>query len=287
MICPYCLGKELVFFCKGYDRLFHLSDASYSYVRCSDCKSVLRQTMPLLEEIRGYYPRAYAPYEEVPTVKQDWSFLGALPESGAVLDIGCASGASLASFLLDFPNWRVSGVDFSSEAIERAKRHLPSGSDLRSSGIEGYLAACPSASFDLVFFQHVIEHVEYPEKMLEQIQRILKPGGKLLVSIPNAGSLLMRTFRSYAYHLDAPRHLLIPSYTGMRRLAERKSLRFVCFRGQMYPSCLLKSCSYLFRDPNFFKRFRWPAAFVSKILQPFHRLLPNCFSKLDLVFTKA
>lgn len=44
----------------------------------------------------------------------------------------------------------------------------------------------PSNHFDLVFFMEVIEHVDSPVDFLKEIMRVLKPGGNLIISTPNA-----------------------------------------------------------------------------------------------------
>jgi SAM-dependent methyltransferase len=65
----------------------------------------------------------------------------------------------------------------------------------------------PSNGFDLVILWHVLEHVQSPRDMVREVARILKPGGTLLVAVPNFGSWEAQWSRDRWFHLDVPRHL--------------------------------------------------------------------------------
>jgi hypothetical protein len=58
-----------------------------------------------------------------------------------------------------------------------------------------------------VVLWHVLEHVANPKNMLQEIARILKPGGRLVVAVPNFSSWQARWARAAWFHLDLPRHL--------------------------------------------------------------------------------
>lgn len=66
----------------------------------------------------------------------------------------------------------------------------------------------PDESFDAVTLWHVLEHVTTPGTMLEAIRKVLRPGGVLLVSVPNFGSPEARATGAGWFHLDVPRHLV-------------------------------------------------------------------------------
>jgi SAM-dependent methyltransferase len=65
----------------------------------------------------------------------------------------------------------------------------------------------PAGEYDAVTLWHVLEHVLDPEETLRQAHRLLKPEGKLFISIPNAESWQARLFGTDWFHLDPPRHL--------------------------------------------------------------------------------
>jgi SAM-dependent methyltransferase len=68
--------------------------------------------------------------------------------------------------------------------------------------------AATGASYDAVILWHVAEHLQTPEVTVRAIARLLRPGGVLLVAVPNFGSPEARIGRAGWFHLDVPRHLV-------------------------------------------------------------------------------
>jgi 2-polyprenyl-3-methyl-5-hydroxy-6-metoxy-1,4-benzoquinol methylase len=95
------------------------------------------------------------------------------------------------------------GSELNEEAATYARERL--GLPVTTQMVED--AAFPDGEFDLVILWHVLEHVRSPRAMLTEVARILKPGGTLLVAVPNFGSLEARLGGRDWFHLDVPRHL--------------------------------------------------------------------------------
>ncbi|MGW3938869.1 methyltransferase domain-containing protein [Streptomyces phaeochromogenes] len=104
--------------------------------------------------------------------------------SGArtVLDIGCGDGSAAATAAPLLAGHRIVGVDWSQDALRRAHAHLPYAvrGELTDSGLP-----FRSASADAVLFSEVVEHLVDPDAALDEIHRILRPGGHLMLSTPN------------------------------------------------------------------------------------------------------
>lgn len=105
-----------------------------------------------------------------------------------VLDVGCASGYLAAA--LARQDCRVSGIEYDADAAEEARPHLEklvvgdvTAMDLTEEFGEGV--------FDAVVFGDVLEHLADPEPVLRSSLRLLRPGGSVVVSVPNVthGSL--------------------------------------------------------------------------------------------------
>ena len=108
--------------------------------------------------------------------------------SDSVLDVGCNTG--YVSMLLHERGFDVTGIDLFDYQIEIAndlKEHLGIESNgLRFQQMDFLKNDFPDNSFDYALFMEVIEHVDNPVGFLEEFMRVLKPGGHLIISTPNA-----------------------------------------------------------------------------------------------------
>ncbi len=99
-----------------------------------------------------------------------------------VVDVGCGSGA----FLETLPPCQKHGVDHSVEQLAFARK-------LGLTVVQSEADALPfsDGSVDVVFSSELIEHIprEKGEKMIEEFYRILRPGGKVVLTTPNYYSL--------------------------------------------------------------------------------------------------
>jgi 2-polyprenyl-3-methyl-5-hydroxy-6-metoxy-1,4-benzoquinol methylase len=141
--------------------------------------------------------------------------------AGRILDVGCGPGKLLR--VLRDDGWDAYGVDFSQIAVDHARRvhglNVKLG-DLRE-------AAYDEAFFDVVIFNHVLEHVYNPVETLQEVHRILKPGGLLVINIPNAGSFEARVFGRWWVQWDVPRHLYHFTKKTMQSLLSTTRFRLI------------------------------------------------------------
>lgn len=166
------------------------------------------------EEFYGY-PRREGPARS--SVARTWRRLLLYPEylhlrfvgrdilpfrgQGRILDVGCGPG-KLLRVLRDW-GWDTYGVDFSPVAVDYARAKHQLKVELGTIHEGKY----PANYFDVVMFNHSLEHVYNPIDSLREAHRILKPGGALLITIPNADSFEAHVFGKWWVHWDVPRHL--------------------------------------------------------------------------------
>ncbi|RDI76261.1 Methyltransferase domain-containing protein [Gaiella occulta] len=134
-------------------------------------------------------------------LSQRFVWLPPFVPGGTLVEVGSATGAYLAE--MRALGWDVVGIEVDPAASATARqRH---GLDVRTGTVEQ--AALPDGYADVVVMRMVLEHVRDPRRTLSELRRVLKPGGRLLLSVPNAGSLEARLFGSAWYGWDLPRHL--------------------------------------------------------------------------------
>lgn len=135
---------------------------------------------------------------------------------GRVLDLGCAFG--FATLRLAHKGYETVGVDNSARYIAWAKRRHPQGQYLLASA---EALPLPDANFDGVLFLDVLEHVVDESAVIREIQRILKPGGTLILSVPHRGLLgWLDSLNVYARLVQATSYGLFPqeiAQTGIHR----------------------------------------------------------------------
>jgi SAM-dependent methyltransferase len=119
---------------------------------------------------------------------------------GRVLDVGCGDGSFLEA--LAERGWDVQGTELSASIAASARQRL--GDRIHVGETEN--AAYPKASFDLITFWHVLEHLNNPRQALAEARRLIKPDGTVVVAVPNIRSVQAQLFKQDWLHLDVPRH---------------------------------------------------------------------------------
>jgi SAM-dependent methyltransferase len=198
-------------------RLFDADDAAtgdrFAIARCATCKLAQTVPAPSATELDRYYPRGYHSTTKRYRGGMDRvlslvhrSRIRAIERllggAGSVLDVGCGPGVLLNQ--MRARGWRVRGTERSPAAAQQARDvfHL----DVRAQGVDDLVAE--GATFDAVVLWHVAEHLHTPLEIIRGIARLLRPGGILLIAVPNFASPEARLGRARWFHLDVPRHLV-------------------------------------------------------------------------------
>jgi SAM-dependent methyltransferase len=131
-----------------------------------------------------------------------------LSKRNRILDYGCGQGKYTGVLETLFPNTDINGCDISKVAIEKAKARFPKFQFAQFSDVAPY----KNNTFDFVLSIEVFEHVADITKTINDISRILKPGGYLVFTTPCANALSLE-------HLISAlrRNGIQPSKDGFRR----------------------------------------------------------------------
>jgi len=217
--CPACGGASFAPFCAVPDRLRRLPEPVWTIERCAGCGYGRTVPVPAEEEIAAFYPEGYL--GDTPGALEaflagrlqrtrSWRaesekawFLGQFVRRGRVLDVGCGDGRFL--WALDPASWERFGLDIAEPVMARVRDRIPSirllSGDIRD-------APLSASSFDAVTFWHSLEHLPDPAAALARAAALLRPGGWIVVSLPNIDSIQAALFRGCWYPMDdVPRHL--------------------------------------------------------------------------------
>ena len=139
----------------------------------------------------------------------------AVPPPAALLDAGAGRGRFVAAA-------RAAGYD--ARGIEPSERGVLAGREAYGVALERVeIAAADVAprSLDAVTLWHVLEHLDEPAAALERIAGWLRPGGALLVGVPNIASVQARLAGRRWFHLDVGRHRVHFTPVGLETLLRR------------------------------------------------------------------
>ncbi|WP_329296650.1 class I SAM-dependent methyltransferase [Streptomyces pseudovenezuelae] len=99
-----------------------------------------------------------------------------------ILDVGCGDGTAAQTAARELPGHHVIGIDWSQDALCRAAPRL-------TAAVRGELSGrglpIATGSVDAVLFSEVVEHLVDPDSALDELRRVLRPGGHLMLSTPN------------------------------------------------------------------------------------------------------
>jgi 2-polyprenyl-3-methyl-5-hydroxy-6-metoxy-1,4-benzoquinol methylase len=109
-----------------------------------------------------------------------------LPDAPALLDIGCGRG-QLASAARDL-SYRVTGIECHSAALDAARNRVDELLPVDLADQEKVTAALDGRRFDIILFADILEHTPDPLSVLQFYLGFLKPGGRIVVSLPNIAS---------------------------------------------------------------------------------------------------
>ena len=107
------------------------------------------------------------------------------PPPARILDLGCSDGELLLK--LKRAGYDSVGVDIAESVVSRAREH--SGCPVHQAAAED-LHVLSESTFDCVVCMEVMEHVTSPYDAMKELARVLKPGGRLILSTPNVHSMM-------------------------------------------------------------------------------------------------
>lgn len=232
--CLLCGERRGLIIHTGSDRLYGTTDERFTLARCVHCGLVRLDPPPA--DPAEFYPNGY--WHEPSRLEEKYRKLvigdhvrfarRALPvptrgEIIRVLDVGGGGGLFPAAMSAANPALKVVSLDVSPRAGALARRRY----GVAAIAADLHQAPFAAASFDLITMFHVLEHLPDPICFLKAAHTLLKPGGKLVVQVPNLDCWQYKVFGARWSGLDIPRHLYDFRLEDLRRLLGMTGFRLV------------------------------------------------------------
>jgi SAM-dependent methyltransferase len=207
---------------------FVIPPRPFALQQCSECGSEFLNPRPLESELPPFYPSDYHAYNEnhsgVARVLVQFRsrsrarFYGQLIQGhhGSIFDVGtgdCRHFDELRRYL----DLECAGIEIQPDvaAKGRARGYAVLEGTLENADISGHIGR-----YDIVSMNHILEHVVSPHTTLQRANELLRPGGHVIGQLPTVSSWENRLFGHNWGGYHYPRHLQIPSKSGLAGLLE-------------------------------------------------------------------
>jgi len=188
---------------------------------CTGCDALFQPSTPAPEELARWYDyMGHDPHNITvsPLVARRIArIVGKFDDSrqtGRLIEVGCGGGVFVRAAMT--AGWEMWGTEISASCVETLRPLL--GARLHQGSVVD--APFPAGSFDGAVLIEVIEHLADPDSYLEAIRRLLRPGGRLLLTTPNAHGSASRVL-GHRWHAIGEEHLNYFGRRSLSRLLER------------------------------------------------------------------
>jgi len=233
--CPVCKNKSLQQILEVKD--FTVSKELFPVVECKDCGLRFTQNIPCETAIQRYYQstnyishsnskkgiinRLYHVARMFTMMSKEALVKHATGRAvGMLLDVGSGTGSFVHT--MSVAGWNVVGVE--PDAAARAFALKKYNSDIYPAE---ELFMLPDATYDAITMWHVLEHVHRLDEYIAQLKKVLAPGGKIIIAVPNYKSKDATVYQANWAAYDVPRHLYHFSPQSMRKLMEQHGLQVI------------------------------------------------------------
>ncbi len=187
----------------------------YQLRQCSQCGTIFTNSKNEQEALRDLYEHYYdyANFETAPVVAASLEKLirsfKSFRHTSRLLDVGYGEGGLLR--IAQKQGWNCYGTEISPQALEYGQ-----GCGWTVSSEADTHPLFPAQGFDVVTMIELLEHVQNPHQLLRMAAQLLRPGGVLYLTTPNANSLNRRLLGLKWSVISPPEHLTIWTVQGLR-----------------------------------------------------------------------
>ena len=211
--CPICNSPEAMPFLSCADNT--VSRETFAIEQCNSCGFKYTNPRPDENKLGDYYKSenyvshsntkkgfinsAYQLVRKYTLIKK-LQLISHYHKTGKILDIGCGTGEFLKLF--KDAKWQTAGIEPDPDALKMAVKNYDL--DIKQ---EVEIKNLETASFDIITMWHVLEHVPKLNERIEDLKRLIKPNGIIVIAVPNCTSLDAKIYKEHWAAYDLPRHL--------------------------------------------------------------------------------
>ena len=237
--CPVCGSEGMAPYLSCTDHT--VSQQEFTVQKCGSCGFLFTNPRPDSKEIGPYYEskdyishtnskaglfnKVYQTIRNV-AIKQKINLIWSLSPAAnlvdgklSILDIGCGTGEFLAG--CRNAGWVTKGIEPGDSArnmaIQNHKLDVKGEAELNTT----------TEKFDVITMWHVLEHVHNLNERVEQLNRLLKETGVLIIAVPNHTSFDAAQFGKHWAAWDVPRHLYHFSPSSLKNLLHKHGFQHV------------------------------------------------------------
>ena len=257
--CPVCGSNNISKVLSAKD--YTVSNETFQIWECTGCTLRFTQNIPDEAEIIRYYQSEnYISHSDTTkglinnlyhkvrakTLKNKRDLIKKYTgkDIGNILDIGSGTGAFIHT--MRQAGWNVTGL----EPDETARRNSENLYGILPQKTEELFTI--NTRFDAITLWHVLEHVHSLHEYMEQFKKLLNPGGKIFIAVPNYTSYDADHYMEYWAAYDVPRHLYHFSPRSIEKLFALHSMKVVKMKPMWYDSVYVSMLSEKYKtgEPN-------------------------------------
>lgn len=287
--CPVCNSQSFSLYMNCQDHF--LTGETFNIMECTNCGFRFTNPRPEYKELGRYYQStAYIShsntrkglfnwiYQKVRkyTLAQKYRMISSLSAGSSILDIGCATGEFLA--YMKKKSWITTGI----EPDENARKMAVDNHQLHVFP-ESHINTLEEDSFDVITLWHVLEHVSDLKGRMQDLQRLLKPGGIILIAVPNSDSFDATHYKSNWAAYDVPRHLYHFTKESIEKLLKNYGFKL----SKIFPMKFDAYYVSILSEKYGKNKLRWILGFWNGLCSNWRAKSKNNYSSLIFVVEKT
>lgn len=261
--CPLCGNNKFTKYISAKD--YFLTNESFSINKCKECNFLFTNPRPEDKELSKYYKSSeylshskkinsiysfiYGIIRKI-SVRRKFRLINKLMKNeGSLLDFGCGSGEFLS--YCSKKSWKTAGVEPDEDARNIAGQQI--GMEVFESLEE--LGKINDRKFDVITLWHVLEHVPEIDTRIDELKKILKYDGSIIIALPNPMSWDAKHYGKYWAAYDLPRHLYHFTQQTVKRLLIKHNFKLLSKQPMRFDAYYVSLLSekYISGYKNYFK----------------------------------